>query len=136
MAKLFCCRIVKPLLKLSMARTLDCRIKVLKFESYITGHHVYQYAWEPYLGEELQCRIEHENEYDKYAVAIIKNERIVGHIPASLARYCNAALRAGAVITGQVNGHRCNTRQNGIEVPCQYSIRGRSHLLPVIFRCI
>lgn len=119
-----------------MARTLNNNTKILIFQSYITGHHIYQFQWSPCIGEELVCKMEIGNAYDKHAVSVVKNEQVVGHIPASLARYCHAALRTGAFIKVRVTGHRCNNRQNGLEVPCEYTIRGRNRLLTNVFTCI
>ena len=50
-------------------------------ESCIRGHHVYQHEWTPVLGEELQCQRESSNANDPYAVAVMKEDNIVGHVP-------------------------------------------------------
>ena len=40
----------------------------------IRGFHVYQKVWEPQLNEELHCLLEPVNEYDKNAVAIVRDD--------------------------------------------------------------
>ena len=49
-------------------------------ESVIKGYHTYMNDWAPILGENLSTRSEPENEIDKYAVAITKDARVIGHL--------------------------------------------------------
>ena len=49
-------------------------------ESVIKGYHTYMNDWTPILGENLSTRSEPENEIDKYAVAITKDARVIGHL--------------------------------------------------------
>ena len=39
-------------------------------------------------------------------------------------------------MTARVTDKRCNERQNGLEVPCEYTLIGRNCLLVVIFGVI
>ena len=48
--------------------------------SCIRGHHVYKSAWTPTLGEELECR-RGDNNFERYAVAVIRRGVVVKHIP-------------------------------------------------------
>ena len=50
-------------------------------ESCMRGHHIYQAIWNPFDGEELSCCIEQNNSHDPYAIAIMKRNTIVGHVP-------------------------------------------------------
>ena len=43
------------------------------------------YIWEPREGEVLLLKREPDNIEDKFAVAVIKSEQIVGHVPKALA---------------------------------------------------
>lgn len=52
--------------------------------SVVRGHHIYKDIWTPYVGEELFVQTEDENEHDEHAVAIIKDDCVVGHMPRSL----------------------------------------------------
>ena len=44
------------------------------------GYHDYRKPWFPFVGEDLQCRMEPDNVVDKYAVAVINKDRVVGHL--------------------------------------------------------
>ena len=55
-------------------------------ESVIRGHHIYKTVWTPFIGETLSLRIEDGNEQDSFAVAVIKNDDIVGHAPRQFSR--------------------------------------------------
>ena len=44
------------------------------------GYHEYQNTWIPIVGEVLQCRMEPDNNVDKYAVAVMNKYRVVGHL--------------------------------------------------------
>ena len=52
-----------------------------KLESYICGFHSYKDMWNPVLEEVLACRRERQNFRDRYAVSVMNNETIVGHLP-------------------------------------------------------
>ena len=55
-------------------------IKEFETESVIKGYHAYMNDWAPILGESLLARPEPENEIDKYAVAVTKDARVIGHL--------------------------------------------------------
>ena len=55
-------------------------LKEYKLSSHVRGYHAYMTIWEPKNGEFLETRLESENELDKYAVAVIKNSVVVGHL--------------------------------------------------------
>ena len=44
------------------------------------GYHIYQEEWEATIGEELQCKREKKNAKDPYAVAVIRENVVVGHL--------------------------------------------------------
>lgn len=46
--------------------------------SFVRGHHVYHTSWTPMTGEVLVVKIEI---HDRFAVAIIKDGEVVGHVP-------------------------------------------------------
>ena len=46
----------------------------------------------PVLAERLAITAEPENPYDKYAVKILKDNEVVGHIPTDLSKYTSALL--------------------------------------------
>uniref|UniRef100_A0A1X7UNS1 HIRAN domain-containing protein n=1 Tax=Amphimedon queenslandica TaxID=400682 RepID=A0A1X7UNS1_AMPQE len=96
--------------------------RVFQKESVITGHHVYKTVWTPVIGEELHTEVEDDNEHDKYAVAVMKSNGIVGHMPRSLSRISWYFLKNGGKIQGKVTGKR--RKGNGLEVPCIYYYEG------------
>ena len=53
-------------------------------DSMIQGNHVYKDTWDSHLGEELACRHERNNIYDLFAVAVLKLDAIVGHVPRAI----------------------------------------------------
>ena len=55
------------------------------FNSYSRGYHKYINIWEPLIGDEsLIYRKEKGNVYDPHAIAIIRGNDIVGHVPQSI----------------------------------------------------
>ena len=55
-------------------------IKKFETESVIKGFHAYMNDWTTILEEILSIRPEPENEIDKYAVAVTKDARVIGHL--------------------------------------------------------
>ena len=45
--------------------------------SCIRGHHVYKNVWTPTLRDELECRKERDNDFDRYAVAVLRRSVVV-----------------------------------------------------------
>ena len=70
---------------------------------FVTGHHVYK---------------------DEYAVKVLKNQAVVGHVPREISRYCSFLLNSGGTMDATVTGARENRRGNGMEVPCKYKLKG------------
>ena len=48
--------------------------------------HVYKVVWKPTIGEKLQEDQELGNEADKFAVKVVKNNKIVSHLPRKYSR--------------------------------------------------
>ena len=73
--------------------------------SSIRGYHVYKEIWKPAIVQKLQCVREPTNATDKYAVSVVKNEIVVGHLPRKISRSCSLFLHFGGgimcVITGR-----------------------------------
>ena len=107
-----------------MARATDITPYSIEFESFVTGHHVYKAVWPPFIGESLNTQMEVNNVHDKYAVKILKNQAIVGHVPREISRYCSFVLNSGGTMDATVTGARENRRGNGMEVPCKYKLKG------------
>ena len=55
----------------------------------VRGYHVYQTIWDAVVGETLECRRQPLNEHNRYAVAVIKDDVIIGHLPRKVSRLCS-----------------------------------------------
>ena len=81
----------------------------------------------PVLGEILTCERELDNSEDRYAVAIRKDEDIIGHIPRKNSFLCSIFIRRGGVIRSLITGDRRYSHdlpQGGMEVPCRLVFSG------------
>ena len=79
--------------------------------------------WTPFIGEILQLREESRNKHDPYAVAVVKDDDIVGHVPCEFSRVFSFFLKHDGNIHAKVTGHRklgC-----GLEVPCCYKLTSK-----------
>ena len=53
----------------------------LRLDSVICGHHIYKDIWTPFTGEILHVEREaHNTAANRFAVAIVKDETVVGHV--------------------------------------------------------
>ena len=112
-----------------------------QYQSFVRGHHVYQSSWTParvknllltpVTGEVLVVKKELGNEHDQYAVAVIRDGDVVGHVPQVISRVIFYFLGYdGNVGFCEVTGPRLNRAVGlGVEVPCLYKFYGRqSHV--------
>ena len=97
-----------------MARTRNCQPYQFEFSELITGHHVYKNVWTPFIGEKLECEREHDNEQDKFAVKVVKEDAVVGHVPRMISRPLSYIIGNGGVVVVEVTGIRQNRRNNGL----------------------
>ena len=51
------------------------------FESIIRGHHIYKQIWRLLVGDILTLEREEGNNHDKFAVSLLKDATVVGHVP-------------------------------------------------------
>ena len=77
---------------------------IYKKESMVRGHHSYQKSWTLVIGDVLIVEREEENQHDDYAVTVMKNGDIVGHLPRSISRVSWVFLKHGGVIMCQICG--------------------------------
>jgi len=95
----------------------------MKFEMscYICGYQFYCNIWDAVIGKEVECVREPLNENDRYAVVVIKDDIIIGHLPRNISRVCSLFLRRGGSIICTVTGSRrysADLPQGGLEIPC------------------
>ena len=62
----------------------ELRMALCLFSSVVCGHHIYKEVWTPRTGEELLVEKEPGNSQDRHAVALVKDEIIVGLVPREL----------------------------------------------------
>ena len=73
----------------NISKQIDVLIPIIKewklnFKSFVMGFHKYRKIWEPKSNEILEVKIELTNEMDKFAVALIKNKKIIGNLPLGI----------------------------------------------------
>ena len=77
-------KIALQVMEKDIAETEDIPIVVVTSTdvvSNIKGYHVYKSVWTPTLQEQMYGEIEPHNPVDKYAVAVKKDEKVIGHLP-------------------------------------------------------
>ena len=90
--------------------------------------HVYQAIWTAAVGQVLPCVREPANPDDRYAVAVMKDGTIVGHLPKKVSRICSLFLRRGGSICCRVSGNRrysADLPQGGLEIPCSVMFKAK-----------
>ena len=106
------------------------------------GYHVYNNVWEAAAGETLLCVREPRNAHDRYAVAIEKDGRIIGHLSREVSRVCALLLKRGGSIRCTVTGRRrysADLPQGGLEIPCFVVFEGKLkeiEKLKCVLKCI
>ena len=73
-------------------------LATFSLNSVVRGYHVYKDYWEAATGEILRCCEERTNIHDPFAVAIIKDDSVVGHVPRKISTVCSLFLRSGGSI--------------------------------------
>ena len=67
------------------------------------GYYVYKDIWLATDGEILECRRELGNLYDPFAVAVIKDSAVIGHLPRQFSAVFSLFLRRHGGNTCKVN---------------------------------
>ena len=95
--------------------------------SFVRGFHAYMDIWTPKVGGENFClNPENENQHDKFVVAIVLEERIVGHVPEKLSKIFHQFMKAPDCAIGcKVTGKRVNRETGyGLEISVPYRFTG------------
>ena len=58
----------------------------LHWDNVIRSYHIYKDIWTPFIGEILRVEQEAHNTADCFAVAVVKDETIVGHVSHEVSR--------------------------------------------------
>ena len=89
--------------------------------SYVRGYHAYKDVWTPFIGEALVLEREPDNSEDEHAVAVKKNDEVIGHVPFNLAPTVSAFLRRSAnkgIV--EITGSKVNRGAGyGLEILCK-----------------
>ena len=101
-----------------------------KFEIHCASHgfHVYREVWGPVLGESLEMEQDYGNVHDPFSIAIkavsrerLTNfEKLVGHIPREISRFCHYFLNYGGALEGclrDVKYRPSPIPNGGLEIP-------------------
>ena len=84
-------------------------------ESSMRGHHISKDFWTPVIGESFQCELEVGNRFDRYAVMMKKDSRVIGHVPRKISAACYLFIRNGGTIlctvTATDNIHKTYLRE-------------------------
>ena len=100
-------------------------------EAVVRGYHAYKDIWAAVHGEELPCERETGNRVDAFAVAVMKDGTVVGHVPKKISSICSLYLRRGRSIICRVTGSRRYSEdliQGGLEIPCVLIFEGGTTL--------
>ena len=85
---------------------------------------MYKLTWVPCVNEQVYGEVDFENEHHKHAVKMVKDGKVVGHIPRLFSKALKLVLLAAGSVKDCVTGKPGNTRINGQEVPCTYKVKG------------
>ena len=107
-------------------------LKEISLSGYINGYHEYRSKWVPVIHEELKAEMEPDNIKDKYAMSVMRNGEIVGHIQKGIAgnfaKNIFYFLRADKMSEcyAIVSGNPVNLGdQKGMRVPCIFRLTGQ-----------
>ena len=75
----------------------------LRVESVVRGYHVYKEDWSPIIGERFWVEVEETNIHDRYAVAVVVNDRITGHIPWEFSKAVYYFIKNNGMVQGSVS---------------------------------
>ena len=67
----------------------------LAMERVVRGHHVFRATWTPWTGQMLQV---HAEAQDRYAVAILVDDAIIGHVPCEFTQITWHFLQRGGTL--------------------------------------
>ena len=101
------------------------------FNSYARGYHAYMKIWNPVDGAVLVCTRETDNPHDNYAVSIIRNSYVVGHVPLGLSKTFSNFLSLPVstmlcIVTGKILNRGAGL---GLEILMMYQARGHEKAL-------
>ena len=102
-------------------------LEILRISSYVRGYHAYMEVWTPVQDEMLLLKREPTNVADRNAVAVFKEDQVVGHVPFNLAPSISLFLKRDInKAFAKVVGEKVNRGAGyGLEIPCVDHLYGR-----------
>ena len=94
-------------------------------ESVVRGHHVFKRIWTPVVSEVLTVARGASNTEDRFAIAVTKDDMVVGPVLRELSKLCWHFLRHGGTIACEVTGRR---KRSSTCISCRIRIADRRHL--------
>ena len=111
-----------------------------EIDSHVKGYHAYLDDWKPCCGEVLQAIPEPNNAVDKYAVCVLKDGEVVGHLKrgkrgrfaktifyfleADQHSSCSVIIKADKAVNFGDG--------EGMQVPCKLRISGQEKFLNIL----
>ena len=94
----------------------------LQVKSVVRGYHIYKDEWDPSIGGSFGSKIDENNRYDRFAVAVIVNDNTVGHVPKEISKIVYYFIRNNGAVTGTVDGRtkRSSVQDKRLELSCTY----------------
>ena len=110
-------------------------------DSYVKGYHAYRGLWTPIVNEILQTQRQPDNPTDKYAVCVLKDAKVVGH----LKKACNGRFVKTIFYFLRSDAYaKCSLRildkpvnlgdNEGLQVPCVLQFEGQSRFIDTLKR--
>ena len=101
------------------------------FNSYLRGCQAYIKIWNPVDGALLVCTRETDNPHDNYAVSIIRNSYVEGHVPLGLSKtFSNLFSLPLSTMLCIVTGKKLNRgTELRLEILVMYQVRGHEKAL-------
>ena len=102
------------------------KLEMLEIKSFVRGYHAYMDIWTPEEGERLNLIREPDNIKDKYAVSVMKDGLVVGHVPYNLAPRISQFLKRDInKAFAEVKSKPINRGAGfGLEISCVYYLYG------------
>ena len=99
--------------------TRSSNMEKFAFDSAVRGYHVYKDVWKPAIRKKLHAEQELDNAVDKFAVKVVKNNELVGHLPREYSQILWYFIARGGKICVEVTGRRRHCKQlcRGMEIP-------------------
>lgn len=114
-----------------MAACTTTGLHVFEKNACIRGYHVYGSIWIPTEEEKLQTKQEFGNVMDRYAVALLKDDVVVGHVPREMSKTVWNFLKHGGSLYCEVTDSKRRYSQvaGGLEIECKLVFSSRDPLL-------